>query len=122
MKSIMQEKNGTCYLCEKHYGDSSIKIVEEHHTVFGTANHKLSERFGLKVYLCPGHHRTSKEAVHFNKDIRQELCEDSQRAFERRYPNLSFLEIFGRNYVYEEEKVEEQKEEEFGFIFLDEAI
>ena len=121
MKSIMQEKNGTCYLCERYYGDYSQKVTEEHHAIFGAGNRKLSERYGLKVYLCVGHHRASNEAVHMNEQVRREVSEDAQRAFERKYPDLSFLEIFGKNYIEHEEE-EQQAEEEFGFMFLDEAI
>lgn len=52
-KSIMQDKeDGQCYLCRILHGDYSIKPVrEEHHVIGGTANRRLSEKYGLKVYL-----------------------------------------------------------------------
>lgn len=50
MKSIIQSKK-ECFICKSIYG------LEEHHIFYGKANRKLSERDGLKVYLCPEHHR-----------------------------------------------------------------
>lgn len=97
-RSIMQQKNGCCYLCEKLGQRQQGLIIEEHHCLSGK-NRKLSEHYGLKVYLCLRHHREGTEAVHNNSDYMNMLREDAQRAFEERYPNQSFREIFGRNYI-----------------------
>jgi len=106
MKSIMQEKNGRCYLCMKLHDDYFTKPVHEHHVVFGWANRRLSEKYGLKVYLCVSkHHEYGAEAVHINSNIRKMLCVDAQRAFEKHYKNKSFREVFGRNYIYEGEEI-----------------
>ena len=78
-KSIMHQKDGTCYLCMMLKGDyDDHKITEEHHAVFGTANRNIAEHYGLKVYLCPEHHRTGKEAVHRNYKITKYLQERAQ--------------------------------------------
>lgn len=102
----MHRKDGSCYLCTKLHGgdDWHYEYTEEHHVVFGYwgIGRELSEKYGLKVYLCQPHHRDSKEAVHQNADIRRMLCEDAQRAFEERFPELDFTEIFGTNYLSEE--------------------
>lgn len=104
MKSIMQTKDGRCYLCKKLHDDYATKPTHEHHVVFGNANRKLSEKYGLKVYLCIAkHHEWGAEAVHINGQIRKELCADGQRAFEKRFPDKNFREIFGRNYIYQGE-------------------
>jgi hypothetical protein len=50
MNSILQDKK-ECFRC--HNADQ----LEIHHIFFGNANRKLSERDGLKVYLCAKHHR-----------------------------------------------------------------
>lgn len=50
MKSIIQ-KNNECYNC----GCSGI--LEEHHIIYGTANRRNSEQYGLKVNLCYNCHR-----------------------------------------------------------------
>ena len=90
-KSIMQDKeSGQCYLCRLLHKDYAIKRNrEEHHVMGGIANRKLSEKYGLKVYLDPDHHRNGQEAVH--------------KAFMRTYPELDFREIFGKNYLTENE-------------------
>lgn len=92
----------TCYLCIKLHGNYAQQYgLQEHHVVFGWfgAGRKLSEKYGLKVYLCDGHHEHSPEAVHVDARIKRMLCEDAQRAFEAHYPNLSFIDIFGINYI-----------------------
>ena len=108
MKSIMQDNDGTCYLCIKMNRDYRRKITEEHHCIFGTGNRKLSEKYGLKVRLCIMHHREGKEAVHQNSTNARILQKDAQRAFEKHYPNLDFRKIFGINYLTDKDR-EQQK-------------
>lgn len=97
--SIMQRKDHTCYLCRKLNRDWTRKSnLHEHHVFGGTANRTLSEKYGLKVYLCVDHHLTGSEAVHRNADIMLMLRRDGQQAFETVYPELDFVEIFGKNY------------------------
>lgn len=50
MKSIISNKK-ECFICQ-----SQINL-EEHHIFFGNANRRLSEKDGLKVWLCVEHHR-----------------------------------------------------------------
>ena len=104
MKSIMQKKDGTCYLCRKLYKDYSQKVTHCHHVIFGTANRKLSEKYGLKVYLCPYHHEYGPEAVHLNAAIANELKAEAQETFEKTFPALSWMQIFGKNYIDRPEK------------------
>ena len=100
MKSIMHQKDGTCYLCMKLEGNYFPQLVtQEHHVIFGTSNRRQSERYGLKVYLCVAHHLTGPDAVHRNQTVRNMLCEDAQKAFEEHYPDLDFKTIFGINYL-----------------------
>ncbi len=111
MKSIMHDKNsGTCYLCMRLHSDYSAKPVrQEHHAVFGTANRRLSEKYGLKVYLCLNHHEEGKEAVHKNAETALIVKKAAQKAFEDRWPELDFRKIFGRNYIVDEDRKEEQR-------------
>ena len=98
-ESIMQRKDRTCYLCRRLHGDWSKKtVIHEHHVFGGTANRTLSERYGLKVYLCPEHHLTSHDAVHRNREIMDMIRKEGQRAFEETY-TLDFVKIFGKNYL-----------------------
>lgn len=99
MKSIMHNKaDRTCYLCMKLYEDYSRKTVQEHHVIFGSGRRKLSERYGLKVYLCLWHHTAGNEAAHMNAEIANMLKAEAQKAFEEKYPEEDFLKIFGKNY------------------------
>lgn len=99
MKSIMQPKDGKCYLCMMLYDDYSEKTVQEHHVIFGTANRRLSEKYGLKVYLCLYHHTEGKYAVHNNAQMANRLKQMAQRAFQKQFPEKDWMEIFGKNYL-----------------------
>lgn len=100
MKSILQEKDGTCYLCRKLLGSSvTYGYTEEHHVFEGTANRKMSEKYGLKVYLCLWHHREGPEAVHQNRENAMLLKRDAQEAFEKTHTREEFMELFGKNWL-----------------------
>ncbi|MCM1192912.1 MAG: hypothetical protein NC123_15610 [Butyrivibrio sp.] len=104
MRSIMQEKQDhTCYLCMMLHSDFSEKQTQEHHVIFGTANRRLSEKYGLKVYLCMAHHEEGREAVHRNAVNALILKKAAQKAFEKRWPELDFRQIFGKNFLGEED-------------------
>jgi len=104
MKSIMQKKDGSCYLCMKLNNDfGTKKDLEEHHAIFNARNRRLSEKFGLKVYLCKYHHRESAEAVHNNRANRTLIEDAAQRAFEDKFPEFDFVAIFGKNYKVDKE-------------------
>ena len=100
-KSIMQDREtGQCYLCRLLHGDYSIKPVrQEHHVMGGTANRRLSEKYGLKVWLDPDHHLYGQEAVHRNAEVAEILHREAQRAFVRNYPDRDFKEIVVKNFV-----------------------
>lgn len=82
-------------------GDYSWKQVLEEHHIFGGPNRHLSEEYGLKVYICPECHRTSARAVHQDPagEANRYLQTEGQKAFEENFPELSFREIFGKNYL-----------------------
>lgn len=93
-----------------HNDDSPKENLHEHHVIHGWANRKLSEKYGLKVYLCLYHHEIGPEAVHQNTDINKKLKVYAQRAFEEKWPEKDFYEIFKKNYILEEETESEIKE------------
>lgn len=80
-------------------GDQSRKMTEEHHVMFGMADRKLSEKYGLKVYLCPEHHRTGKESAHKDKDVNDALRRMAQRVFERKHGHEAWMRVFRKNYL-----------------------
>lgn len=100
MKSIIPQEEGTCWLCcrEGNYQTYPKGARHEHHIFYGTANRKLSERFGLKVWLCPKHHEGS-EGVHGNTDIDHMLKIHAQRIFEEKYSHSLFTEVFGKSWL-----------------------
>lgn len=107
MKSIMQKKSsGYCYLCAKLNSDYAEKrFRQEHHCLHGKKIlRSLSEKYGLKIYLCMQHHtyEGGPNAVHRNHDIDILVKQDAQKAFIKRFPDLDFIKIFGKNYLDED--------------------
>lgn len=100
-KSIMHNKeDGTCYLCMRLNGDYDRRInLEEHHAIMGNPGRKLSEHYGLKVYLCIPHHREGPAAVHQNIENQRFLQREAQKAFEKKYSYEKWMKVFGRNFI-----------------------
>lgn len=120
--SVLQIKDGTCYLCTKLNQDHRWhQILHEHH-VFGGQNRSISEAEGMKVYLCLRHHIDGPEAVHNNKRNMRIIQEDAQKVYELTHTREQFMERFGRNYLEDEEKKQGRKQEPTkpGFRFLEE--
>lgn len=97
--SILQQKDGRCFLCmilDQH----SIYWpgVEKHH-VFGGANRTASEEEGLTVYLCPYHHREGLRAVHRDRETDLIVKRYAQAAWERNHTREEFREKFGKSYL-----------------------
>lgn len=122
MKSIMHDKNdGTCYLCMLLHGDYSRKTTQEHHVFYGTANRRLSEKYGLKVYLCLAHHEYGPEAVHQNREICLMLKRTAKKAFVQRWPELDLRSVFGKD-VPDETNRQQSHETGSGFCFVEESL
>lgn len=100
-KSIMHNKQDkTCYLCILLNGDYATRSnLQEHHVMPGTANRKLAEHWGLKVYLCLQHHTVGGFAVHNNADIKRLLQQKAQEMFETKYSHQLWMQVFGRSYI-----------------------
>lgn len=92
MKSILQEDTDYCFFCGK-YG------TEIHHVFYGTANRKLSDKYGLVVGLCYNHHRGRLGIHNGNKELDTMLKQIGQTRFRQVYPDMDFLAVFGRNYL-----------------------
>ena len=100
-RSIIQNKEDHyCYLCSLLDGRAwQVAVLEEHHIMYGIRWRKKSERFGLKIYLCPEHHRTGKMAVHRDKDVRILTEQVAQYAFEKKYSHEKWMQEFGKNFL-----------------------
>lgn len=101
MRSIMHnKKDRTCFLCMILNGDYSEKrILHEHHVIFGTSGRTLAEKYGLKVYLCLGHHENEKESVHMNAEIAKVLKQAAEVTFIKKYSAEMFRRVFGKSYL-----------------------
>lgn len=98
MKSIIQKDRDYCYLCGMN---SNLEPLDEHH-VYAGGNRKLSEKYGLKVYLH--HWKCHLNGVHRDGDMADKLKADVQEQAMKYYGWTvdDFIEIFGRNYIYDE--------------------
>jgi hypothetical protein len=92
LKSIIQ-KDKKCFVC------GTCINLHDHHIFFGMANRKLSEKYGLKVWLCGRDHNQSNDGVHFNRELDLYIKQVGQRAFEREHTREEFMKIFGKNYL-----------------------
>jgi len=93
MKSVLQQEN-ECYIC------GTTENLHTHHCIYGTANRKKSERYGLTVKLCFKHHNGSSEGVHFNKELDLHLKSLAQKYFEENTGNRKqFIQEFGKSYL-----------------------
>lgn len=92
MKSIIQDKK-ECIVCGSWN-------VEDHHIFFGQAKRKISEKHGLKVWLCPSHHRGTN-GVHGRDGhkLDMELKQLGQKAFEWKHSRGDFMKLMGKNYL-----------------------
>lgn len=93
MESVIQ-KNKECYICKTTIG------LHSHHIFCGTSNRKLSEKYGMKVWLCGHHHNLSNEGVHFNRELDLRLKRIGQVHYEEIYGSREdFIRVFGKNYL-----------------------
>lgn len=93
MRSILQDR-------KESYISGSTYNLEEHHIFFGTANRKVSEKNGLKVWLTSEEHRGTY-GVHgkFGRDLDIKLKQDAQRKYEETHTREEFIKLIGKNYL-----------------------
>ena len=87
-----------CWLCGRN---GSVDPLDRHH-IFGGANRKKSEKYGLVVDLC--HHDChifGPKAAHNNAETMQKLREYGQRKAmaENDWTIADFIREFDRNYL-----------------------
>lgn len=92
--------NRRCWLCGRN---GATDPLERHH-VFGGANRRKSEKYGLVVWLCGNEcHRLGPESAHRNKTTMQILHRYGQKKAmrEQGWTKEDFVRVFGKNYVEE---------------------
>lgn len=91
-KSLVCNNLKVCRAC----GASNAEV---HHVFFGPFR-KSSEKYGMKVGLCPAHHRAMRTGVHGgNAPLDLRLKQEAQAAFERKYGHEEFMQVFCKNYL-----------------------
>jgi len=80
-----------CFVCHTTLG------LHKHH-VFGGANRKHSEKYGLTIWLCGMHHNLSKDGIHSNRPLELVIKRLAQEKFESIYSHDLFMQIIGKNY------------------------
>ena len=82
-----------CIVCGSPY-------VEVHHIFPGTANRKISDRYGYVAPLCQYHHTGTAEGVHHNKDFMKRLKQEAQKHYEANHgTRKDFIKTFGKSYL-----------------------
>ena len=93
-KSIIQDTK-ECFIT------GSTRNLHEHHIFGGRGLRKLSEKYGLKVYLIAELHNMSNKGVHFDKEFDLRLKRMAQKKAMAHYgwTTEDFIRIFSRNYL-----------------------
>lgn len=73
--------------------------TDRHHIFYGTANRKISEKYGYVIPLCRKHH-TGPMGIHFNKPMDAHWKRMAQIHFEENHGTREeFIKTFGRSYL-----------------------
>ena len=93
-KSILQKKK-RCLLCHTE------QDLHLHHVFEGTGRRKISDKYGLTVWLCAKHHNMSDEGVHFNRKLELAIKKAAQKKAMQHYGWTvdNCIGIFGKNYI-----------------------
>lgn len=95
MESVIQREK-ECYFCKKQTG------LHRHHCIYGSANRRLSDKYGFTVWLCSEHHTNGSDAVHRNPNgvLDIHLKQKCQRYYEMVFGTREdFIREFGRNWL-----------------------
>lgn len=98
MESVIQRDKNHCFLCGMN---SNLEPLDEHH-VYSGSNRKLSEKYGLKIYLHHGKcHIFGKYSVHQNAEVNRKVKSIVQRKAMEYYhwSEDDFRNIFGKSYL-----------------------
>ena len=96
-RSIIQKDKSICFLCGR-------PASETHHVLGGVANRKLSEKYGLTVRLCHNCH-TGTDGAQYDKSKNKYLKIEAQTAFEQLYGHDKWMQVFRKNYIYDNDEV-----------------
>ena len=90
MKSVIQTKK-QCFVC------ATTSNLHLHHVFYGSSNRKMSDKYGLTIYLCADHH-TGSSGIHFNKALDEGVKMLAQSKFEELYGSRDeFRRLFSKS-------------------------
>ena len=92
------EEKDHCWLCGRNGRSDPL----DRHHIFGGPNRKLSEKYGLVVYLCHDRcHLNGEYAAHKNKETADLLhrCGQRKAMYENGWTKEDFIRVFGKNYI-----------------------
>ena len=92
------EEYKECFLCHRNGNGDRL----ERHHIFGGSRRKLSEQYGLVVYLCGARcHRLGALSVHQNARVMDYVHKFGQRKAmkEQGWSVEEFMDVFGANYL-----------------------
>lgn len=94
MKSIIQSER-ECYQTGSTWG------LHEHHVYGGSANRKLSEKYGLKIWLRADWHIDTPYCIHKDRKFRERVQREVQLKAMEHYgwSEDEFRKIFGRSFL-----------------------
>ena len=91
-KSIMQpEEEKVCYITGSQYN-----LDCHHQHIMGGPNRKLSEKYGLKVWL---RHDIHMDLHDRDNDLKIQLKQEAQKVFEEKYSHELWMQLFRKNYL-----------------------
>ena len=96
-KSIIQEDRESCFICGRN-ASAEYFGLDCHHVFFGP-NRKVSDKYGLTVYLC--HDSCHLNGVHKDAKLNRELQRKVQKKAMKHYgwDKETWMSLFGRNYL-----------------------
>lgn len=91
VESIIQ-KERSCYFCGR------TDHLEKHHIFAGMANRRISDQYGLTVWLCHNHH-TGTDGAQYDKEKSLLLKQEAQKAFQAIYGKRLWMTLIRKNYL-----------------------
>ena len=97
MKSIIQPKKNKCFICGRN-ASADYFGLDEHH-VWGAGCRNLSEKYGLKIYLC--HESCHLGGVHKDANLNRQVQARVQAIAMEHYgwDIQTFIRLFRKNYL-----------------------
>ena len=93
MNSILQETK-MCLIC------GTTKNLHNHHVYGGVAHRKISDKYGLTIYLCMDHH-TGNNGIHrdYNLDLEiKKKCQLQAMAYYK-WTIEDWFKLFRRSWI-----------------------